>query len=54
MDCLVASLLAMAWLRFQTATTIQVLSRHCEWSEAIQLAAQRKYGLLRFARNDDL
>src|SRR6266481_8426509 len=26
--------------------------RHCERSEAIHLAAQRKNGLLRFARND--
>src|SRR5438309_7247895 len=26
--------------------------RHCERSEAIHLAAQRKDGLLRFARND--
>src|ERR1700731_182000 len=28
------------------------VSRHCERSEAIHLAAQRKNGLLRFARND--
>src|SRR5438105_2268696 len=28
-------------------------SRHCERSEAIHLAAQRKNGLLRCARNDD-
>jgi hypothetical protein len=28
--------------------------RHCERSEAIHLAAQRKNGLLRFARNDEL
>jgi hypothetical protein len=28
--------------------------RHCERSEAIQLAAQRKNGLLRCARNDEL
>src|SRR5258705_12591645 len=27
-------------------------SRHCERSEAIHVAAQRKNGLLRFARND--
>jgi hypothetical protein len=34
---------------------IQSPSRHCERSEAIHLAAQRKEdGLLRFARNDDL
>ena len=26
--------------------------RHCERSEAIHLAVQRKHGLLRFARND--
>jgi hypothetical protein len=28
--------------------------RHCERSDAIHLAAQRKNGLLRFARNDEL
>ena len=28
------------------------IARHCERSEAIHLAAQRKNGLLRFARND--
>ena len=28
------------------------ISRHCERSEAIHRAAQRKSGLLRFARND--
>ena len=29
-----------------------VSSRHCERSEAIHLAEERKNGLLRFARND--
>ena len=31
---------------------VRAFSRHCERSEAIHLAAQRKNGLLRFARND--
>jgi hypothetical protein len=30
-----------------------VFFRHCERSEAIHLAARRKNGLLRFARNDE-
>ncbi|MBA2399455.1 MAG: hypothetical protein H0V72_12270 [Bradyrhizobium sp.] len=35
------------------AETTELNIRHCERSEAIHLAAQRKNGLLRFARNDD-
>jgi hypothetical protein len=31
----------------------EIERRHCERSEAIHLAAQRKNGLLRCARNDD-
>jgi hypothetical protein len=31
---------------------VELEQRHCERSEAIHLATQRKNGLLRFARND--
>ena len=34
------------------ARSRRCVCRHCERSEAIHLAAQRKNGLLRFARND--
>ena len=35
------------------ASITPIYPRHCERSEAIHVAAQRKNGLLRFARNDD-